>query len=59
MKATAYNADYFGFDQIEFDFPCEIHFTRFGNTRETLHRKFYKENNVNTLNIYDYIIPFC
>ena len=31
-KATIRNADYFGFDPIEFDFPCSIDFTRFGNT---------------------------
>jgi len=31
-KATIRNADYFGFDPIEFDFPCTIDFTRFGNT---------------------------
>jgi hypothetical protein len=40
MNATIYNADYFGFDPIDLDFPCEIHFTRFGNTQTTLHNKY-------------------
>jgi hypothetical protein len=39
MNATIYNADYFGFDPIDLDFPCEIHFTRFGNTQVTVHNK--------------------
>lgn len=31
MKAIILNGDYFS-DEMNFDFPCEIHFTRFGNT---------------------------
>jgi len=56
MKATVYNADYFGFDPMEFEFPCEIHFTRFGKTDFTIDRKSaktYKERPK-----VDYIIPF-
>lgn len=55
MKATVYNADYFGFDPMEFDFPCEIHFTRFGKTDLSLDRKFNKNNDRVVI---DYIIPF-
>jgi len=40
MKATVYNADYFGFDPMEFEFPCEIHFTRFGNTATCIDHKY-------------------
>lgn len=40
MNATIYNADYFGFNPIDLDFPCEIHFTRFGNTPISLHNKY-------------------
>lgn len=32
-KAELRNADYFGFDPIEFDFPCTIDFTRFGSSQ--------------------------
>jgi hypothetical protein len=42
MNATIYNADYFGFDPIDLDFPCEIHFTRFGNTDIAVHNKYNK-----------------
>ena len=32
-KAKLRNADYFGFDPIELDFPCTIDFSRFGNSQ--------------------------
>lgn len=41
-KANILNVDYFGLDPIYFDFPCEIHFTRFGKCNR-LH------NNINPI----------
>ena len=35
MKAIIQNGDYFS-DEMNFDFPCEIHFSRFGNNKHRL-----------------------
>jgi len=47
-KANILNGDYFGSDVINLDFPCEIHFTRFGD-------KQYKTNIVTNENLYENI----
>jgi hypothetical protein len=50
MNATIYNADYFGFDPIDLDFPCEIHFTRFGKIDIAVHNQ-YKTTNTKNIKI--------
>lgn len=40
MKVLIYNADYFGFDSFDLDFPCEVHFTRFGQNDKPIHQRF-------------------
>lgn len=37
MIANMINCKYLGLSDIDLDFPCEIHFTRFGNNDHTLH----------------------
>jgi len=44
MNITILNGDYFGFNKIDLDFLCEIHFTRFGNTNIPLHTKYKNLN---------------
>lgn len=45
-KANIINVDYFGLESIYFNFPCEIHFTRFGRCNR-LH------NNINPIQFDD------
>jgi hypothetical protein len=63
MNATIYNADYFGFGPIDLDFPCEIHFTRFGNTDSALHFKYNKlepvYDNINFTNNSSFKVFVC
>lgn len=41
MIANMINCKYLGLSDIDLDFPCEIHFTRFGNNDYTLHHRHH------------------